>query len=152
MREYCDLTVCKHEWCSCGSDHAACGAGLPSKKPPHIVHHADGTIQYEMDPPDSSVPYRGSVREMIFKPCKKHPIHGCELDPPMPVPGQVPSSLSPLVVVDTAIKAQPELFVDPEGRRFIKSLFDEAADQDDEPGPITAEMVQKLERKYHDEL
>lgn len=89
---------------------------------------------------------------MIFKPCKKHRRHGCELDPPMPIPGAMPASLSPLVVTDPAASPPPELFVDPEGRRFIKSLFDDAADQNEEPGPITAEMVQSLEREYHDQL
>ena len=70
----------------------------------------------------------------------------------MPIPGAMPASLSPLVVTDPAASPPPELFVDPEGRRFIKSLFDDAADQNEEPGPITAEMVQSLEREYHDQL
>ena len=70
----------------------------------------------------------------------------------MPIPGAVPVSLNPLVVTDSTASPPPELFVDPEGRRFIKSLFDEAADENEEPGPITAEMVQSLEREYNDQL
>jgi hypothetical protein len=66
----------------------------------------------------------------------------------MSLPGAVPAALEPLATTDPVDGAAPELFVDPEGRRFAKTLFDEASDANDEPGPISAEAVQELERHY----
>lgn len=70
----------------------------------------------------------------------------------MSLPGALPVALEPLATTNSVQAGAPELFVDPEGRRFVKSLFDEASDDNDEPGPITAEMVQDLEAHYFDEL
>jgi hypothetical protein len=70
--------------------------GPPTKRPAHIVHHDDGTISYDTVPKGSSVPYRGGLRQIVFKPCKIHPKHGCELDPPMPAPGDPPPPVEPL--------------------------------------------------------
>eukprot|EP00802_Teleaulax_amphioxeia_P008212 Tamp_08220.p1 GENE.Tamp_08220~~Tamp_08220.p1 ORF type:complete len:464 (-),score=80.09 Tamp_08220:969-2267(-) len=64
----------------------AARSGPPTPRPTHFVMHNDGTISMETVPADSSVPYRSGLRSVVFKPCKKHPLHGCELDPPMPQP------------------------------------------------------------------
>jgi len=124
--------------------------GMPTKKAPHIVHRNDGSIEFETDPAGSSVPYRGDVRQMVFKPCKKHPLHGCELDPPMPNPTAAPAPVEPMVVTDTAEEATvaPKYIVDEEDRRFVKSMFDDAVDLDENNGPITHNMVDRLEVKY----
>ena len=46
----------------------------------------------------------------------------------------------------------PKFIVNQEGRRFEKSLFDEAAKLDSKPGPIDAEDVRALETKYAAQL
>ena len=126
--------------------------GPPTSTSPHIVHRANGRIQFQTLPLGSSVPYRGSVRSVTFKPCKKHPIHGCEKDPPMP--GQIPERPPPLqpLVTDGTIGPPPKFTVDQEGRRFALSMFDDAAVMNDAPGPITPEMVSHLVLKYRTRL
>jgi len=81
------------DWSKIPHPADAAKEGAPTTKVPHIVHHNDGTVDLETEPAGSSIPYRSGVRQMVFKPCKKHPIHGCELDPPMPIPTYVFSSL-----------------------------------------------------------
>jgi len=81
------------DWSKIPHPADAAKEGPPTTKVPHIVHHSDGTIEMETEPAGSSIPYRSGVRQMVFKPCKKHPIHGCELEPPMPIPTYVFSSL-----------------------------------------------------------
>jgi hypothetical protein len=133
------------------------GAGKPTTRPSHIVHHSDGTVTQETEPDpntgeETSMAYRSNVRQIIFKPCKKHPIHGCEMDPPMPIPTSPPAPLEPMVVTDVAARPAPQFTVDEEGRRFARSMFDDAADYDAEPGPITHDMVEDLENKYKRQL
>jgi len=137
----------------------AARSGPPTPRPTHFVMHNDGTISMETVPADSSVPYRSGLRSVVFKPCKKHPLHGCELDPPMPQPSAAPAPLPTIgfgersllegeSTTGTAAAHAPEYIVDQEGRRFVKRLFDEAADLDEKPGPITAKEVRELESKY----
>ena len=54
------------------------------------------------------------------------------------------------MVTDEAEEGQqaPEYIVDEEDRRFVKSMFDDAAGLEEAEGPITEEMVKGLELKY----
>lgn len=145
------------DWSKIHDPAVASKEGKPTTRPSHIVHHSDGTVTQETEPDpntgeETSMAYRSNVRQIIFKPCKKHPIHGCEMDPPMPIPTSPPAPLEPMVVTDVAARPAPQFTVDEEGRRFARSMFDDAADYDAEPGPITHDMVEDLENKYKRQL
>ena len=136
--------------------------GPPTERPRHFVLHNDGSITQETVPDGTSVPYRSpGLRNTVFRPCKEHPKHGCELDAPMPQLSVPPAggALPPIAFSENsfledesakhaAASQVPKFIVNQEGRRFEKSLFDEAATLDSKPGPIDAEDVRALETKY----
>ena len=136
--------------------------GPPTERPRHFVLHGDGTVTQEAVPDGASVRYRSpGLRNTVFKPCKGHPKHGCELDPPMPQLSTPPAggALPPIAFTENsfledesakhaAAREVPKFIVNQEGRRFEKTLFDQAAKLDTKPGPINAEDVRALETEY----
>lgn len=133
-------------------------SGKPTDRPSHIVHGDDGLITQETEPDpvtgeETSPLYRGSSREVTFRPCKQHPGHGCEVDPIMPDPPHPPAPLKMLKFTGRGpMPDAPEFIVDNEGKRFAKILFDEAYADDEEPGPIHSDTVLDFEVKYRDKL
>lgn len=75
------------------------GGNRESRAVPRIMHRADGRILETTQPVGYVLPYRAPTRSIVFRPCKRHPVKGCEVEPGLP-----PDSLRPQMPAEPPVK------------------------------------------------
>jgi hypothetical protein len=75
------------------------GGSRETRAVPRIIHRADGRILQATQPLGYVLPYRAPTRSIVFRPCKKHPVEGCEVEPELP-----PEELRPQMPAEPPIR------------------------------------------------
>lgn len=102
------------------------GGRTATKSPPRVEHRGDGRIQQYSQPRGYILPYRAATRTITMRPCKAHPVAGCEAEPEFPPDRPPPPAGPPIKFSDSKVSQPQAIFTGPSGVSYDQRLYDAA--------------------------